>query len=112
MVDVVPPQTMCLPSLEKNSDIMRSLSSRLDGGPKSRFMGTRFRIRTTQAVVSSPGLCVVQPVALVHQNGGKGLGRVTGGSLRLHIGDNILPLPAEVVGGADARVWASVAHER
>ena len=57
------------------------------------------------------GLVVVQPVALVHQNGGKGLGRITGGSLRLHIGDNILPLPAEVVGGADARVWASVAHE-
>ena len=55
MEEVVPPQTMCLPSLEKNRLIMRSQSSRLDGGPKSRFIGTRRRTRTTQAVASSPG---------------------------------------------------------
>ena len=53
--EVVPPQMMCLPSLEKNSDIMRSQSSGLRGGPKSRFIGSRLRILTTHAVASSPG---------------------------------------------------------
>ena len=57
MEDVVPPQMICLPSLEKNSDIIRFASSRLDGGPNRIFIGSRRRILTTQDVVSSPGLC-------------------------------------------------------
>ena len=55
MEEVVPPQTMCLPSFEKKSDIMRSQSSRLRGGPKRIFIGSRRRTRMTQAVASSPG---------------------------------------------------------
>ena len=55
MVEVVPPQTMCLPSLEKNSDIILLQSARFEGGPISRFIGSRRRMRTVQTVVSSPG---------------------------------------------------------
>ena len=53
--DVVPPQMICFPSLAKNRLIIRSVSSRFPGGPKSIFIGTRLRIRTTQDVASSPG---------------------------------------------------------
>lgn len=49
---VVPPHTMCFPSLEKKSDIILSQSSRLRGGPKSMFIGSRRRILTTHAVAS------------------------------------------------------------
>ncbi len=55
MVEVVPPQMMCLPSLEKNRLIIRSQSSRLEGGPNSMFMGSRLRMRTTAEVTSSLG---------------------------------------------------------
>ena len=63
MDEVDPPQTMCLPSLEKKSAIMRLSSSRLEGGPKSKFIGSLLRMRTTQAVASSPGL---PPYSLLH----------------------------------------------
>ena len=53
---IVPPQMICFPSFEKKSDIILFASSRLDGGPKRIFIGSLFRILTTQAVVSSPGL--------------------------------------------------------
>jgi hypothetical protein len=41
---------------EKNSDIILSQSSLFDGGPISRFTGSRFLISTVQTVASSPGL--------------------------------------------------------
>ena len=53
--DVVPPQTICFPSLAKNSAIILFTSSRSRGGPNKIFIGARRRIRTTQTVVSSPG---------------------------------------------------------
>ena len=68
------------------------------GGPKSRFIGSRLRMRTTQAVASSPGLVAVELVALVDQYGGKRLGRVARrGQMDSMKVDDILPLPAEVV---------------
>jgi hypothetical protein len=54
--EVVPPHIICFPSLEKNSDIIRLASSLLEGGPNKIFIGSRFLIFTTHAVVSSPGL--------------------------------------------------------
>ena len=65
MDEVVPPQTMCLPSFEKKSDIIRLQSSRLEGGPKRMFIGSRLRIFTTQAVASSPGW---PPYSLPHSS--------------------------------------------
>ena len=56
------------------------------------------------------GLLAVKLVALVHQHGGKRLGRIAHGGQRFHKGDDVLQLPAKVIGHADARVRAAVAH--
>ena len=53
--EVVPPQIMCLPCFEKNSDIILLQSPGLDGGPIIRFIGSLRRMRTVHTVVSSPG---------------------------------------------------------
>ena len=54
-VEVVPPQTMCFPSLEKNRDMYLLTSLRSEGGPIIKFTCCRSRTFTTQTVVSSPG---------------------------------------------------------
>ena len=55
-------------------------------------------------------LVAVEVVALVHQHRGQGLGSVAHGGQHRHEVDDVLPLPAEVVGDADARMGAAVAH--
>ena len=53
--EVVPPQTMCLPSFAKNSAIMRWLSLIFSGGPMAILTVWRWRILTMHVVASSKG---------------------------------------------------------
>lgn len=48
-----------------------------------------------------PGLPAVKPVALVHQQGGQVLGRVSAKAYGFHELDDAFPLPAEVVSHGD-----------